>query len=428
MLQIHRLRNLLKSLTVIERDRLSDILKYIGPGLLVTVGFIDPGNWAANVAAGSHYGYKLLWMVTLSTLMLVLLQHNAAHLGIATGDCLSEAATRHLKPWLSRAMLASAMLAAGATIMAELLGASIALQILFGLPIKLGVFLVLLVVGWFLFGNSYRRLEKFIIGFVSLIGLAFLFELYLVHIDWKEAAVGWILPSMPLGSLTIIMSVMGAVVMPHNLFLHSEIIQSRQWNVQDEVVIAHQLQYEFLDTLFSMLIGWGINSAMILVAAATFFQQSIHVTDLAQAEAMLRPLVGNAASIVFALALLFAGLASSVTAGMAGGSIFSGIFGEPYHSQDVHTRMGIGLTLLTGIVVILFIRDPFEGLILSQVALSIQLPWTIFLLIYLTSSRKVMGKHANGSLAKIMLGLIAGIVTILNVLLLLDTLGFHLLR
>jgi manganese transport protein len=167
---------------------------------------------------------------------------------------------------------------------------------------------------------------------------------------------------------------------------------------------------------------------MILVAAATFFQHSIHVTDLAQAEAMLRPLVGNAASIVFALALLFAGLASSVTAGMAGGSIFSGIFGEPYHSQDIHTRMGIGLTLLTGTVVILFIRDPFEGLILSQVALSIQLPWTIFLLIYLTSSHKVMGKHANGSLAKIMLGLIAGIVTILNVLLLLDTLGFHLLR
>ena len=422
-----RLRNALSSLTIFERDRLSDILKYIGPGLLVTVGFIDPGNWAANVAAGSHYGYKLLWMVTLSTLMLVLLQHNAAHLGIATGDCLSEAATRHLKPWLSRAMLASSMLAAGATIMAELLGASIALQILFGLPIKLGVFLVLLVVGWFLFGNSYRRLEKFIIGFVSLIGLAFLFELYLVHIDWKEATVGWILTSMPLGSLTIIMSVMGAVVMPHNLFLHSEIIQSRQWNVQDEAVIAHQLQYEFLDTLFSMLIGWGINSAMILVAAATFFQHSIHVTDLAQAEATLRPLVGNAASIVFALALLFAGLASSVTAGMAGGSIFSGIFGEPYHSQDIHTRMGIGLTLLTGTVVILFIRDPFEGLILSQVALSIQLPWTIFLLIYLTSSREVMGKHANGLLAKIGLGLIAGIVTILNVLLLLDILGFHLL-
>jgi manganese transport protein len=207
-------------------------------------------------------------------------------------------------------------------------------------------------VGWFLFGNSYRKLERYIIGFVSLIGLAFLFELYLVHIGWNEAVVGWVWPSVPLGSLTIIMSVMGAVVMPNNLFLHSEIIQSRQWNVQDEAVIAHQLQYESLDTLFSMLIGWGINSAMILVAAATFFQHSIHVTDLAQAEAMLRPSVGNAASIVFALALLVAGLASSVTAGMAGGSIFSGIFGEPYHSQDVHTRMGIGLTLLIGTVVI----------------------------------------------------------------------------
>src|SRR5512137_2047107 len=121
-----------------HRSFVPDVMKYIGPGLLVTVGFIDPGNWAANVAAGSLYGYKLLWMVTLSTLMLILLQHNAAHLGIATGSCLAESATRHLTPWLSRTLLISALLAAAATAMAELLGAAIALQMLFGLPIRVG--------------------------------------------------------------------------------------------------------------------------------------------------------------------------------------------------------------------------------------------------------------------------------------------------
>ena len=246
----------------------SDVLKYIGPGLLVTVGFIDPGNWAANVAAGSLYGYRLLWMVSLSTLMLILLQHNAAHLGIGTGDCLAEAATRHLSPWPSGPLLFSAFLAAGATAMAELLGAAIALKMLFGLPLRIGTFLTFALVLWFLFGTAYRRLERTIIGFVSLIGFAFVFELWLTRTDWGSAAVGWIVPAIPGGSLPVVMSVLGAVVMPHNLFLHSEIIQSRQWQLAGEEVIASRLKFEFLDTLFSMGVGWAINSAMILVAAA----------------------------------------------------------------------------------------------------------------------------------------------------------------
>ena len=254
-----------------HRRFVPDVMKYIGPGLLVTVGFIDPGNWAANVAAGSMYGYRLLWMVSLSTLMLILLQHNAAHLGIVTGDCLAEAATRHIRPWLSRTLLSSALLAAIATAMAELLGGAIALQMLFGLPIRVGTVLVLALVLWCLFGTAYRRLERFIIGFVSLIGLSFLFELWLVPTDWGAAAAGWVVPAFPPGSMPIIMSVLGAVVMPHNLFLHSEIIQSRQWNREDEATIAYQLKFEFLDTLLSMGIGWAINSAMIMMAAATFY-------------------------------------------------------------------------------------------------------------------------------------------------------------
>ena len=400
------------------RPQISSFMKYVGPGLLVTVGFIDPGNWAANLAAGSTYGYALLWMVTLSTAMLILLQHNAAHLGIVTGYCISEAATRQLKPWVSRTVLSSAMLAAAATAMAEILGAAIALQMLFRLPIKIGALLTLAVVFTLILTNSYSRLEKFIIGFVSLIGLSFIFELLLVQIAWPQAAVGWVMPRIPPGSIPIVMSVLGAVVMPHNLFLHSEVIQSRQWNVEGESVIDRQLKYEFLDTLFSMIVGWGINSAMILVAAAVFFKAGTVVSDLVQAESLLRPLLGNAAATVFAVALLFAGVASSITAGMAGGSIFAGMFGEPYDTKDYHTRLGIGLTLAIGTAAIFAVDNPFSGLILSQILLSVQLPWTIFLQIHLTSSKKLMGKYANDRTGRFMLWSVAAIVVVLNGMLL----------
>jgi len=150
-----------------------DIFKYIGPGLLVTVGFIDPGNWAANIASGSAYGYTLLWIVSLSTVMLIILQHNVAHLGIATGLCLSEAATIYLKPAVSKSILGFAVLASVSTSLAEILGASIALNMLFGVPIKIGAILVTIFVIIMLFTNSYRKIEKWIIGFVSIIGLSF---------------------------------------------------------------------------------------------------------------------------------------------------------------------------------------------------------------------------------------------------------------
>lgn len=397
-----------------------DFIKYIGPGLIVTVGFIDPGNWASNVSAGSDYGYKLLWMVTLSTIMLIVLQHNAAHLGIASGLCLSEAATIHLNRKVARVVLISAVIAAISTAMAEILGAAIALNMIFGLPIRIGALLCMIIVMWMLFANSYKKLEKWIIGFVSIIGISFIFELTLVHVPWKVALTGWVTPSFPKNSLPIIMSVLGAVVMPHNLFLHSEIIQSRQWNLEDEKIIKKQLKYEFADTLFSMIIGWAINSAMIIVAAATFFSKGIHVTALDQAQNMLRPLLGSTASLVFALALLFAGLSSSVTAGMSGGSIYAGLYGEPYDIKDNHTKTGVGITLLTAVIIIFFISNPFSGLVISQMLLSIQLPFTIFLQIYLTSSKKVMGSYANSRLDNIALWVIGIIVTVLNIALLIS--------
>lgn len=394
-----------------------EILRYIGPGLLVTVGFIDPGNWASNVAAGSQFGYLLLWMVTLSTLMLVILQHNVAHLGIVTGLCLSEAATVHLPGWLSRTSLVTAVLAAISTALAEILGAAVGLQMLFNIPIPAGAVISACVVLWMLFSSRYKLIEKWIIGFVSLIGLSFLYELTLVRIDWTTALRSWVTPSIPEGSMLIVMSVLGAVVMPHNLFLHSEIIQSRQWNLEDDSLIKRQLKYEFTDTLLSMLIGWAINSAMILLAAAAFCSQHRVVNEISEAQRMLAPLLGNMASFVFAFALLCAGVSSSVTAGMAGGSIFAGIYGEPYDIRDGHTRRGVAITIIAALLVIFLIRAPFKGLLISQMLLSIQLPVTIVLQIYLTSSKKVMGKYANTVREKILLWIVALAVISLNVLL-----------
>ncbi|GBG55259.1 Mn transporter [Sporomusaceae bacterium FL31] len=400
--------------------RAREFLRYLGPGILVTVGFIDPGNWAANIAAGADFGYNLLWIVTLSTLMLIILQHNAAHLGIATGYCLSEACVAFLPKWVSNLVLLSAIAAAAATAMAEILGMAIGVKLLLGIPIQIGAVAAACTAFFLLWTNSYRRLEKWIVGFVSLIGFSFLFELTLVNVDWLQAGKGWVTPSAPLGSMPIIMSILGAVVMPHNLFLHSEIIQSRQWNLENDAVITRQLRYEFYDTLFSMIIGWTINSAMIILATATFFQHSISVESLEQTKDLLSPLLGEAASNIFALALLFAGIASTTTAGIAGGSIFAGWFGEPYNIRDPHTRWGITITYLAAVIIIFFIADPLAGLITSQILLSIQLPITIFSQIYLTSSPTVMGKYSNKTFTKIVLFIIGIIVTFLNIWLLID--------
>lgn len=395
-----------------------DILKYIGPGLLVTVGFTDPGNWAANIASGSSYGYTLLWIVTLSTIMLVLLQHNVAHLGIASGLCLAEAATIHIRPAVSKPILYFAILASVATSLAEILGGAIALEMLFDIPLKIGALLITVFVLIMIFTHSYQKIEKWIIGFVSIIGISFLYEIFLVDVDWAAAGISWVKPSIPDGSMLLLMSVLGAVVMPHNLFLHSEVIQSRQWNLQDDNIIRKQLKYEFADTFFSMIVGWAINSAMIILAAATFFQNRIEVNELQQAESLLRPLLGNNASVVFALALLFSGISSSITSAMAGGSIASGISGEPYDIRDNHSRWGVLISLIGALIIIFFIGDPFQGLIYSQVFLSIQLPFTVGTQVYLTSSKKVMGKYANTRFMKILLVIIAVFVAYLNVRLL----------
>ena len=383
-----------------------DLLKYIGPGLLVTVGFIDPGNWATNLAAGSEFGYALLWVVTFSSIMLIIIQHNVAHLGIVTGLCLSEATNKYMPRVLSRPILISAMLASISTSLTEVLG--------------VGAVIVTVVCLGMLLTNTYSKIERWIIMFVSIIGLSFLYELALVDVQWEAAIEGWIKPTFPENSMLIIMSVLGAVVMPHNLFLHSEVIQSREWNLEDESVIKKQLKYEFYDTLLSMVIGWAINSAMIILAAATFFKQNIAVDELDQAQQLLVPLVGNNAGIIFAGALLLAGISSTITSGIAGASIFAGLYGEAYNHKDLHSKLGVLLSFIPALLIIFVVGDPFKGLIYSQMLLSIQLPITVFTQVYLTSSKKVMGKFVNSRSTTIILVTLGALVTFLNIALLIS--------
>ena len=396
-----------------------EIMRHIGPGLLVTVGFIDPGNWASNMAAGSQFGYSLLWVVTFSTIMLIVLQHNAAHLGIATGMCLAEATSRFLPRLLGRAVLGTAYLACVATAMAEVLGGAVALQMLFGLPLRFGCVVVAAASMTMLLTSSYKQAERWIIAFVSVVGLSFLAELAMVEVDWPRAAVSWATPSMPAGSTATVVSILGAVVMPHNLFLHSEIIQSMHFEGRGQKVVEERLRYELLDTLFSMGIGWAINSAMVILAATTFFSRGVVVEDLAAAAATLSPIVGPTSSVIFAVALLFAGLSSSVTAGMAAGTVTAGMFGEEYDIHDRHSSIGVALCFAGAVAACLCVEDAFAGLVWSQALLSLQLPVTVFLLIRLTSSRKVMGRYANSRPLTATLVAIGVVVTALDAALLL---------
>lgn len=406
-----------------EKPKLSaylDIFKSLGPGLIVAVGFVDPGNWASNIAAGSTYGYQLLWVVTISTIMLIILQHNAAHLGIVSGKCLSEAATAYMNRPLKNFILTTAMLAAVSTALAELLGGAIALQMLFGVPLRIGAFLMLVLSLYLQFSHSYQRVEKIIVLFVSLIGVAFMAEIFLVPVDWVAARSGWVTPVLPAGAMTVVMSVLGSVIMPHNLFLHSEVIQSQQFHLSGPVTIEKKLRTEYIDTIFSMGVGWAINSAIIFIAATAFFSSGIIVDDLAQAGNLLAPILGPLSADIFGVALLFAGIAASLTSSMAGGCIFAGMVGEPYDSADRHTKIGSLLTMIPAFLLILFIESPFEGLIWSQTFLSIQLPFTIFTQLYLTSSKRVMGRYANRRVTKVILWGIGLLVTFFNLLLLQD--------
>ncbi|MBI5970520.1 MAG: Nramp family divalent metal transporter [Deltaproteobacteria bacterium] len=400
-----------------------ELLGYLGPGFLVTVGFIDPGNWATNIAAGSSFNYALLWVVSLSTLMLIFLQHMAAHLGIVTGECLAEACRRHFPAWANWLFGVSIMAACIATALATFLGAAIGLMLLTGIPVAASAVIAGVVVLTLVSVQKYDSIEHLIIAFISIIGFCYLIEIFIVKPDLPMAAAGAVIPTIDSGSIFIAMGILGAVVMPHNLYLHSEVIQRRNWSASTPERKRRLLRYEFLDTLLAMGAGWLINCAMVVVAAAVFFRNGVSVDDVAQAGETLRPLAGNLSGAVFAAALLCAGISSSITACLAGGTVFTGFLGKEVVPHRPWFRTGVFITAAPAIVLIIFLTDSYKALIWSQVVLSLQLPLTIIPLIILTRSRRVMGEFANGRYENLLMYICGAIIIGLNGLLLLSFMG-----
>jgi manganese transport protein len=406
----------------LKRGFLSDLfsrelLRYLGPGFIVTIGFIDPGNWATNLAGGSQFGYALLWVISLSTLMLIFLQHIAARLGIVTGASLAVNVRKHFSRPLVVLFGGTMVPALIATSLAEILGGALGFRILFHLPLVVGAPLTLGLVVLAIIGQRYDQLERLIIAFLAFIAAAYIVELFVVKPDMAAAAPDWVIPRFPAGSIVIAMGMLGAIVMPHNIYLHSNTIQSREWHFGggDQTRL---MRYELIDTSLSMGMGWLVNSAMILVAAAVFYSHGITVTSIQQASATLKPLVGPLSQLLFGLALLVAGLSSSITSSLATANVVTGYLGRP---EDPHSRLyrfGMVAMAVPAVLLIMIGLNAYRALIISQVVLSLQLPLTIIPLLVLTRRASVMGDMRSGRQAMVWGWLLAAIIMGLNVFLL----------
>jgi manganese transport protein len=400
---------------------LKQFLSFLGPGFLVTVGFIDPGNWATNIKGGSQFGYQLLWVITLSTLMLIIIQHMAAKLGIATGKSLAVNIRERFPAPISAFLGMTIVLACAATDVAELIGGAIGFNLLFGLPLWAGAPLTVILKVFLVVSQRYHRLETIIIGFLGIIACCYLVELVIVKPDWAAVAPAFVIPHVNRSSIYVAMAILGAVVMPHNIFLHSNVIHSRKWGISEEDK-KKLLQYEKFDTLTAMILGWVINSAMIIVAAAVFSKNNMVITSIEQASATLRPLAGPLAGLLFAVALVFAGVGSSITSSMAEANVITGFLGKPEDPRTLLYRISVFVTAIPSFVIILLGMDTFKILILSQVVLSIQLPFTLIPLLILCRSRKVMGGFRSGTGEFVAAVIISAIVIALNIYLIYSTL------
>ncbi|MDK2857197.1 MAG: hypothetical protein PWQ29_691 [Verrucomicrobiota bacterium] len=395
-------------------------LSFLGPGFLVTVGFIDPGNWATNMEGGAQFAYQLLWVITLSTLMLVVIQHMAAKLGIATGKSLAVNIRENFSLPVSAFLGITIVLACIATDVAELIGGAIGFNLLFGLPLWIGALLTVLLEIFLIVSQRYHRLETIIIGFLGIIACCYIIELVIVKPDWVALAPSIIIPHVNRSSIYVAMAILGAVVMPHNIFLHSNVIHSRKWGVSENEKME-LLRYEKLDTLTAMLLGWIVNSAMIIVAAAVFSRHHIIVTSIEQASETLRPLAGPLAGLLFSIALVFAGVGSSITSSMAEVNVITGFLGKPEDPRTLLYRTSVFITAIPSFVIILLGMDTFKILIFSQVMLSIQLPFTLIPLLILCRKHKVMGAFRSNLSEFIIAALISAVVIVLNIYLLYST-------
>ena len=403
------------------------ILAFAGPGYLVAVGYMDPGNWATDLAGGSRFGYTLLSVVLLSNLMAVLLQGLSSKLGIVTGRDLAQACRDHYSKPVSIALWLMCEIAIAACDLAEVIGSAIALNLLFQIPLPLGVFLTALDVLLLLYlqNRGVRVLEALVIVLMATVGVSFAFELFLSQPDVGGVMRGF-LPSTEIvrnpEMLYLAIGILGATVMPHNLYLHSSIVQTRKYEETPDGR-REAVRYAFVDSTIALTMALFINAAILIVAAASFHTTGHHeVAEIQDAHKLLTPLLGAGASTVFALALLASGQNSTLTGTLAGQIVMEGFLEiriRPWLRRLI-TRL-IAIVPAALMAILGGVSGTAQLLLFSQVILSLQLSFAVFPLVMFTSDRVKMGDFANPPWLKVLAYLVAGVIAVLNLWLLVLT-------
>lgn len=405
--------------TSIKRTGWRRILAFFGPAYLVSVGYMDPGNWATDLAGGSQFGYKLIWVLLMSNLMALLLQSLSARLGIVRGRDLAQANRETYPRYINYALYGLAEIAIAATDLAEILGMAIGLQLLTGLPLIWGVCFTVLDTFLFLLLQrlGMRRMEAFIIALVAVIGLSFLIEIILAKPDLGEVVTGFV-PSIPNNTaLYIAIGIIGATVMPHNLYLHSALVQTRKIK-RDDAGIKKALKLNFIDSAIALNLAFFVNAAILVLAATVFYKTGrTDVAEIKQAHELLAPMLGsNLAPILFAIALIASGQSSTITGTLAGQIVMEGYLRlriAPW-IRRLMTRL---IAIVPAVIVILINGEENIDslLILSQVILSLQLGFAIIPLIHFTSDKKTMGKFVIKPFVIFLASLVAAVLVYLNI-------------
>ena len=404
------------------------VLAFAGPGYLVAVGYMDPGNWATDLAGGSRFGYSLLSVILISNLMAVLLQGLASKLGIVSGRDLAQACKDHFSPRVNVALWVLCEIAIAACDLAEVIGTAIALNLLFNIPIAWGVGITALdvLIVLYLQNKGFRLLEALVIALIATVGLCFLFELIVSRPDLAGVARGFVPQASILRDpemLYIAIGILGATVMPHNLYLHSSIVQTRKYELTTEGK-REAVRFAFIDSTIALSFALFINAAILIVAAATFHRTgNTQVAEIQDAYQLLSPLLGvGAASAVFALALLASGQNSTLTGTLAGQIVMEGFLNiriRPWLRRLITRAIAI---VPAAIVAILYGESgTAKLLVLSQVILSLQLSFAVFPLVMFTSDRVKMGEFANSRWLKVLAYLVAFVIASLNIWLLFQT-------
>jgi len=395
------------------------ILSFFGPAYLVSVGYMDPGNWATDLAGGSQFGYKLIWVLLMSNLMALLLQSLSARLGIVRGRDLAQASRETYPRYINYALYVLAEIAIAACDLAEILGMAIGLQLLTGLPLIWGVLITVLDTFLFLYLQrlGIRKMEAFIIALIAVIGISFLIEIILVKPQLSEVVTGFV-PTIPNDTaLYIAIGIIGATVMPHNLYLHSALVQTRKIK-RDDAGIKKALKLNLIDSTIALNLAFFVNAAILVLAATAFFKTGrTDVAEIKVAHELLPSFLGTKfAPILFAIALIASGQSSTITGTLAGQIVMEGYL-QLRIAPWVRRLMTRLIAIIPAVIVILINgEDNIDSLLVfSQVILSLQLGFAIIPLIHFTSDKKTMGKYAIKPLVVVLASLIAAILVYLNI-------------